>query len=82
MARGWQVHLLSIYEAEGVGRYAGGWNEGAEYRVYFYIVLDVPASSVQTWSGGSLTSAQEASVAGDRPLGVVFNFPTREGQAV
>lgn len=79
---GGQVNLLSDYEAEGVGRYAGGWNEGAEYRVYFYIVLDVPASSVQTWGGGLLTSAQKASVAEGQPLGVVFNFPTRAGQVV
>ena len=73
------VHLLSNHEAEGVGRYAGGWNKGAEYRVYFYIVLDTPASSAQTWSGGSLTSAQEASVTEDQPIGAAFNFPHSRG---
>jgi predicted alpha-1,2-mannosidase len=79
---GGQVHLLSNHEAEGVGRYAGGWNKGAEYRVYFYIALDTRASSAQTWSGSAPTSAEEATVAEDQPLGVVFNFPTRAGQAV
>ncbi len=79
---GGEVHQLSNHEAEGVGRYAGGWNMGAEYRVYFYIVLDAPASSAQTWSGHAPTSANKATATGNQPLGVVFNFPTRAGQVV
>jgi predicted alpha-1,2-mannosidase len=79
---GGRVNLLSDHEAEGVGRYAGGWNKGGEYRVYFYIVLDTPASSAQTWSGETLTSAKDASVVEDRPLGSVFNLHTHAGQVV
>jgi predicted alpha-1,2-mannosidase len=79
---GGRVHLLSDHEAEGVGRYAGGWNKGGEYRVYFYIVLDTPASSAQTWSGNTLSSAKEVSVDEDRPIGATFNLRTHAGQVV
>jgi putative alpha-1,2-mannosidase len=73
---GGQVRLLSGHEAEGMGRYTGGWNKGGEYRVYFYIVLDTPSTSAQTWSGNTLTSDKEVSVDGDRPIGATFNFRT------
>jgi predicted alpha-1,2-mannosidase len=79
---GGQVRILSNHEAEGVGRYAGGWNKGAEYRVYFYMVLDTPASSTRTWTGSTLTSALEASVEGDQPLGATFDFRAHAGQVV
>ncbi|MGA3160726.1 MAG: GH92 family glycosyl hydrolase [Terracidiphilus sp.] len=79
---GGQVRLLSDREAEGVGRYAGGWNKGGEYRVYFYIVLDTPATSAQTWDGNTLTSGKEALVEEDRPIGATFNFRTHAGQVV
>jgi predicted alpha-1,2-mannosidase len=79
---GGQVRLLSDHEAEGVGRYAGGWNKGGEYRVYFYIVLDTPSTSAQTWSGNTLTSDKEVSVDEDRPIGATFNFHTHAGQVV
>jgi predicted alpha-1,2-mannosidase len=79
---GGEVRLLSDHEAEGVGRYTGGWNRGGEYKVYFYIVLDTPAASVQTWNGGAPTSAKEASVAEDQPIGATFNFNTHASQVV
>jgi len=79
---GGQVRLLSDHEAEGVGRYAGGWNKGGEYRVYFYIVLDTPSTSAQTWSSNTLTPGKEASVDGGRPIGATFNFRTHAGQVV
>ena len=79
---GGQVRLVSDHEAEGVGRYAGGWNKGGEYRVYFYIVLDTPSASVQTWDGNTLASGKEVSVDGDRPIGATFNFRTHAGQVV
>jgi putative alpha-1,2-mannosidase len=69
---GGQVHVLSNHEVEGVGRYAGGWNKGGEYKVYFYMVLDTPATSTHTWTGGTLSPANEASVEGDQPI--VRNF--------
>jgi predicted alpha-1,2-mannosidase len=79
---GGQVRLLSDHEAEGVGRYAGGWNKGGEYRVYFYIVLDTPSTSTQTWDGNTLTSDKEVAADEDRPIGVTFNFRTHAGQVV
>jgi predicted alpha-1,2-mannosidase len=79
---GGQVHLLSDHEAEGIGRYTGGWNKGGEYVVYFYIVLDTPSASAQTWDGKSLTSSKEVQVDADRPIGATFNFHTHAGQVV
>ncbi len=48
---GADVHVTSNSTAEGVARFKGGWNEGGEYRVYYAIVLNTPAQSVQTWTG-------------------------------
>jgi predicted alpha-1,2-mannosidase len=79
---GAEVHVLGDREVEGVGRYTGGWNMGGEYRVYFDIVLDTQAASVQTWAGGVLSSAQNALVSADQPIGAVFNLQTRAGQVV
>jgi predicted alpha-1,2-mannosidase len=79
---GAEVHVLSNREAEGVGRYTGGWNKGGEYKVYFYIVLDTPTASVQTYTDGALSFARDASVSTDLPIGAVFNLTTRAGQVV
>jgi len=65
-----------------VGRYAGGWNKGSEYRVYFYIVLDTPSTSTQTWSSNMLSLDKEVALNEDRPLGVTFNFRTHASQVV
>jgi predicted alpha-1,2-mannosidase len=79
---GGEVHLLSDHEAEGMGRYAGGWNKGGEYRVYFYIVLDTKAAGARTWAGDNLTSAKDATTSEDRPLGLTFDLQTRKNQVV
>jgi predicted alpha-1,2-mannosidase len=79
---GGQVRILSDHEIEGVGRYAGGWNIGGEYKVYFYMVLDTPASSARTWTSNTLSSAREAALDGDRPLGASFDFRAHAGQVV
>jgi len=79
---GGEVRLLSDHEAEGVGRYAGGWNKGGEYRVYFYIILDTRSSGAETWKGNTLTADKEASFDGDQPLGLTFDFHTRAGQVI
>jgi len=79
---GAEVHLISSREAEGVGRYAGGWNKGGEYKVYFYIELDTPATSVQTWTDSVLSSTTNASVSGDHAIGLVFSMPTHAAQVV
>jgi len=79
---GGQVRILSDHEAEGVGRYAGGWNKGREYRIFFYVVFDTAASSAQTWSGKTVSSAQDVSIDEDEPIGVSFNFHTHARQIV
>jgi len=79
---GGEVRLLSDREAEGVGRYAGGWNKGGEYRVYFFMILDTPSASSETWSGKTITAAKQAAVDGDQSLGLVFDFHTNESQVV
>jgi predicted alpha-1,2-mannosidase len=79
---GGELHFVSNHEVEGVGRYAGGWNKGGEYAVYFSMVLDTPATATRTWQGDTITTAQQASVASDQPLGGTFDLPTRAGQVV
>jgi predicted alpha-1,2-mannosidase len=79
---GGEVRVLSDHEAEGMGRYSGGWNKGGEYRVYFYIALDAPAEGTRTWSNNTLTSDKEASVTSDQPLGITFDFHTHANQAI
>jgi predicted alpha-1,2-mannosidase len=79
---GGEVSILSNHEAEGVGRYAGGWNKGGEYKVYFSMILDTPATATRTWKGSNLSSATQASVDSDQPIGATFDLPTRAGQVV
>ncbi len=79
---GGSVRILSDHEAEGVGRYSGGWNKGGEYKVYFHMVLDTPASSTQTWSENGFTTHEDITVDGDHPAGASFNFHTRQGQVI
>jgi predicted alpha-1,2-mannosidase len=79
---GGEVHITSSREAEGIGRYSGGWNKGGEYRVYFAMMLDTAATSTRTWQGAEMTPEKQAHVDSDQPLGATFDFPTREGQVV
>ncbi len=76
------VHFVSNREVEGVGRYAGGWNKGGEYAVYFDMVLNTPAVTTRTWIGSTITSAQQARVDQDVPLGATFDFTVHPGQVV
>jgi predicted alpha-1,2-mannosidase len=79
---GGELHFVSDHEAEGVGRYTGGWNRGGEYRVYFSVVLDTSSTSQQMWVGKSLGRQRDATIAVDEPFGLSFNFATRAGQVV
>ncbi|HMH14653.1 MAG TPA: GH92 family glycosyl hydrolase [Edaphobacter sp.] len=79
---GAQLHILSNHEAEGVGRYTGGWNKGGEYKVYFYMVIDTPAISTQTWTGSFLSNSHDALVDSDQPIGATFNYVTTAEQTV
>lgn len=79
---GGEVRIVSNHEAEGMGRFTGGWNKGREYRVYFAIALDTPASATRTWSGAGLSPAKEAKVDTDQPLGATFDFTAHAHQVV
>ena len=79
---GGQVKRVSDHEAEGVGRYEGGWNNGGEYDVYFYIALDMPAAAVRTWTGTGITTAPEAASGKSEPLGISFDYRTRVNQVI
>jgi predicted alpha-1,2-mannosidase len=79
---GAEVHVTSPHEAEGVARFTGGWNRGGEYKVYYYFDMDTPADATQTWTGGGLSSAKDAVVGGNEPIGATFDFKTHAKQVV
>lgn len=88
---GAEAHVKADGSVEGVARFAGGWNEGGEYKVYYAIVLDKPSASVQTYVGTpgqasgflpQLTDDKNVVVVGDAPVGVSFNFAANEGEVV
>ncbi len=79
---GGEVHVVSNRQIEGFGRYAGGWNKGGEYRVYFSMMLDSPATSVRTWTNSELAPNPKAAVDGDKGLGATFDLKARPGQVV
>jgi predicted alpha-1,2-mannosidase len=79
---GGDVNVLSDHEIEGVGRYTGGWNEGGEYRVYFYLLADTPAAGAQTWRGSRLDAARHAHTDADEDLGASLDYRVTAGQAI
>jgi predicted alpha-1,2-mannosidase len=79
---GAEIHLTSNHEAQGVARFIGGWNRGGEYRVYYYMALDTPATATQTWTGKTLSTDKDATVGADMPIGATFDFATKANQVV
>jgi len=79
---GGEIHILNSHEAEGVGRYTGGWNRGGEYRVFFHITLDTPSLTQQIWTGATLTETHDATLSTDKPFGLAFNFHTHAAQII
>ena len=79
---GAEIHLASNHEAQGVARFTGGWNRGGEYKVFYYMVLDTPAASTQTWTGNTLTAAKDATVGASTPIGATFDFTTKANQVI
>jgi putative alpha-1,2-mannosidase len=79
---GAEIHLPSNHEAQGVARFSGGWNRGGEYKVYYYMVLDTPAATTQTWTGKSLSADSDATVGASTPIGASFNFVTHANQVI
>lgn len=79
---GGEVDLTSAHEIDGLGRYAGGWNKGGEYRVYFALVTDRDAEQVRSWTGGTPTARKHVVISGDHPLGATLDFGAAAGQVV
>lgn len=79
---GGEVNVRSAKEIEGFGRYAGGWNMGGEYRVYFVMQLDTPAASTLVWDAGGDRTGQSARAEGDSPLGAAYKMHVHAGQVV
>jgi len=78
---GGSVHVASRHEVTGMGRYIGGWNMGAEYRVYFALVTDRDAMNASGWNGAPQTGA-DTQVEGDKPIGALLDFGRKAGQVV
>jgi predicted alpha-1,2-mannosidase len=81
---GGELQAVSDHEVQGYGRYTGGWNRGGEYRVYFDMVLDQPATSVQIWNGATTSdsSSSPVTIDQDEPFGASFNLNVRAHQTV
>jgi predicted alpha-1,2-mannosidase len=79
---GAEVHITSNHEVQGVARFTGGWNRGGEYRVYYYMVLDTPAEETRSWIGNDFSSAKDATVVANTPIGATFDFKTKANQVV
>lgn len=79
---GGRIDIVCNHEIQGVGRYAGGWNEGGEYKVYFYAVADHPSDSTHVWSGGAPTTDRTIGATTDVPLGASLDYALRPGSAV
>jgi predicted alpha-1,2-mannosidase len=71
---GGEITRVSRSEWRGYGRYAGGWNNGGEYRVYFALVTDVPAVATRMWRGQEMQAVSAATVDHDMPFGVALDF--------
>src|SRR5215469_11225305 len=47
------------------------------------MVLDTPAKSIRTWSGGTaLSNSRDAVVSDGSPIGATFDFATRANQVI
>src|SRR5258705_2331294 len=79
---GAEIHLPCNHEAQGVARFTGGWNRGGEYKVFYYMALDTPAATTQTWTGKTLTDKTDAEVGTNTPIGASFNFVTKPNQII
>lgn len=71
---GSQIQILSDHEVAGYSRIRGGWNNGRDYTVYFYLTTDVPASDCATWKGDSISNAGFQYDSGEK-TGALLKFP-------
>jgi predicted alpha-1,2-mannosidase len=76
--------IVSPTELSGSTTVTGGWNKQPNtYTVYFYAILDTPATSFGTWLNGTMSPGSKAQSAVQNGLsGAWMTFPTRAGQVV
>ena len=79
---GSQVEVVSPTEVQGYTRVRGGWNIGSAYTVYFYAVLDQPASSQSTWTDATLMPGQRTQIDAGKPTGIYLRMGTPKGGIV
>ena len=65
-----------------MARFNCGWNRGGEYKVFYYMVLDTPAASTQTWTGNTLIATKDSTVGASSPIGATFDFTTKANQVI
>ena len=71
---GSEVELVSESEIRGYSRIRGGWNNGTAYTVYFYAILDKPASSYGTWKADNLYPGIESQSDSGEKTGIWLQF--------
>lgn len=71
---GSQIQILSDHEVTGYSRIRGGWNNGRDYTVYFYLTTDVPAAETATWKGDQISGSLSQYDSGEK-TGALLKFP-------
>lgn len=79
---GSEIRILSPSEIEGYTRVRGGWNIGEAYTVYFYAVLDKPASGFGTWKSGQIQKDTKQQLDSGAPTGAYFTFGIEAGKSI
>ena len=77
---GASLSIDSPREISGMGRYIGGWNMGAEYRVYFALVADQDANSARVWNGKTFSTDRRLEVGEDAPIGATLDYAGKAGR--
>lgn len=79
---GGKVQFTSDSEVQGYGRYAGGWNLGREYKVYFCARFDTPSESHGTWLNEQIHSSNTEEAGAGQKLGAFLSYETKPGQVI
>jgi len=79
---GSEVEVLSDREICGYSRVRGGWNIGAPYTVYFYVIFDTPSGSFGTWKSGMVHQTNKSEFDSGEPTGAWFGYNCKPGQVI
>ncbi|CAG8766909.1 10004_t:CDS:2, partial [Dentiscutata heterogama] len=59
------IYSVSYNQIKGIGQYAGGWNNGGPYKVYFCSQFDTNATGFATFWDGTITKNSSYQVGGN-----------------